>query len=61
MLINVEIPNSGKITQIDDSLLTKKEYVQDTQIDTWSITEYWLDGACVHRSAHMTVNKQKVA
>lgn len=61
MLINVELPNSGKITQMDDSLLKKKEYVQDTEIDTWNITEYWLDDDCVHRSAHMIVNKQKVA
>jgi len=62
MLINVELPGSGQITQMDDSLLFKKEYVMDTAIDTWNIVEYYDNPEFKlpwhHRSAHMIVNKQ---
>lgn len=56
-MITVQLPGSNEITEMDESLLTKKEYVEDTPIDTWEIVEYFLGDDLVHRSAKMTANK----
>jgi hypothetical protein len=41
--------------EMDDSLLEKKEGLFDSDIESTSWVEYWLDGELVHRSAHVTL------
>ena len=41
--------------EMDDSLLLKKEGVEDTENETTRWVEYWLDGELVHRSVDMVL------
>ena len=47
--------------EMDDSLLEKKEGVVDTENETTTWVEYWLDGELVHRSVHMVLKKYDVS
>lgn len=38
---------------MDETLLEKKEYIEDAPEHTGNITEYWLNGELVHRSVHL--------
>jgi hypothetical protein len=40
---------------LDESLLEKRENTIDNDNERTLITEYWLDGELVHRSAHVTL------
>jgi hypothetical protein len=42
---------------MDDSLLEKREGVDDNDNECAEWVEYWLDGELVHRSVHMTLKK----
>jgi hypothetical protein len=43
--------------EMDDSLLEKREGLDETDSETISFTEYWLDGEMVHRSVHVTLKR----
>jgi hypothetical protein len=43
--------------EMDDSLLEKREGSDETDRETISFTEYWLDGEMVHRSVHVTLKR----
>jgi len=43
--------------EMDDSLLEKREGTTDTDNETTSWVEYWLEGELVHRSVHMTLKR----
>lgn len=43
--------------EMDDSLLEKREGSIDTDTETTSWVEYWLDGELVHRSVHMALKR----
>jgi hypothetical protein len=43
--------------EMDDSLLEKREGSDETDSETISFTEYWLDGEMVHRSVHVTLKR----
>lgn len=43
--------------EMDDSLLTKREGVDENDNERAEWVEYWLDGELVHRSVHMTLKK----
>ena len=47
--------------EMDDSLLLKKEGVEDTENETTRWVEYWLDGELVHRSVDMVLKKYDVS
>jgi hypothetical protein len=47
--------------EIDSSLLEKKEGVVDTENETTTWVEYWLDGELVHRSVDMVLKKYDVS
>ena len=47
--------------EMDDSLLEKKEGVVDTENETTTWVEYWLDGELVHRSVDMVLKKYDVS
>jgi hypothetical protein len=42
---------------MDESLLEKREGVEDNDHERAEWTEYWLDGELVHRSVHLTLKK----
>jgi hypothetical protein len=42
---------------MDDSLLEKREGSIDTDTETTSWIEYWLEGELVHRSVHMALKR----
>lgn len=46
---------------MDDSLLEKREGVDDTPTDTAAWVEYWKGAELVHRSAHVTVKQGTVS
>ena len=41
--------------EMEDSLLEKREGSEETENETISFTEYWLDGEMVYRSVHVTL------
>ena len=43
--------------EMDDSLLERREGSNETDSETISFTEYWLDGEMVHRSVHVTLKR----
>lgn len=43
--------------EMDDSLLEKKEGVDENDNERAEWIEYWLDGELVHRSVHMTLKR----
>lgn len=43
--------------EMDDSLLEKREGSIDTDTETTSWVEYWLDGEMVHRSVNMALKR----
>ena len=43
--------------EMDDSLLEKREGLDETDNETISFTEYWLNGEMVHRSVHVTLKR----
>jgi hypothetical protein len=43
--------------EMDDSLLEKREGVNDNDHECAQWVEYWLDGELVHRSVHLTLKK----
>jgi|TARA_R110002126_G_scaffold132266_1_gene276322 hypothetical protein len=43
--------------EMDDSLLEKREGSDETDNETISFTEYWLDGEMVHRSVHVVLKR----
>lgn len=43
--------------EMDDSLLAKREGVDENDNERAEWVEYWLDGELVHRSVHMTLKK----
>jgi hypothetical protein len=43
--------------EMDDSLLEKREGVDENDNERAAWVEYWLDGELVHRSVHMTLKK----
>jgi hypothetical protein len=43
--------------EMDDSLLLKREGVDENDNERAEWVEYWLDGELVHRSVHMTLKK----
>ena len=43
--------------EMDDSLLEKREGSDETDSETISFTEYWLDDEMVHRSVHVTLKR----
>ena len=43
--------------EMDDSLLEKREGFIDTDTETTSWIEYWLEGELVHRSVHMALKR----
>ena len=43
--------------EMDDSLLEKREGSIDTDNETTSWVEYWLQGELVHRSVDMTLKR----
>ena len=43
--------------EMDDSLLEKREGSIDTDTETTSWIEYWLDGEMVHRSVNMALKR----
>jgi hypothetical protein len=47
--------------EMDSSLLEKKEGVVDTENETTTWVEYWLDGELVHRSVDMVLKKYDVS
>jgi hypothetical protein len=47
--------------EMDNSLLEKKEGVVDTENETTTWVEYWLDGELVHRSVDMVLKKYDVS
>ena len=47
--------------EMDDSLLEKREGSIDTDTETTSWVEYWLDGELVHRSVHMALKSSVFA
>jgi len=46
--------------EMDDSLLEKREGVDENDNERAVWTEYWLDGELVHRSVHLTLKKYTV-
>lgn len=57
MLINVQLPNTTEITQMDDSLLVKSVGTDENE-DAWADwVEYRLDGVIVHRSVHVRLKR----
>lgn len=42
---------------MDESLLERQEGSIDTENETTTWVEYWLDGELVHRSAHVTLKQ----
>jgi hypothetical protein len=43
--------------EMDDSLLEKREGVDENDNERAEWVEYWFDGELVHRSVHMTLKK----
>lgn len=43
--------------EMDDSLLEKREGSDETDSETISFTEYWLNGEMVHRSVHVALKR----
>ena len=43
--------------EMDESLLEKREGVDENDNERAEWVEYWLDGELVHRSVHMTLKK----
>jgi hypothetical protein len=43
--------------EMDDSLLLKREGVDENDNERAEWVEYWLDDELVHRSVHMTLKK----
>jgi hypothetical protein len=43
--------------EMDDSLLEKREGVDENDNERAEWVEYWLDGELVHRSVHLTLKK----
>lgn len=43
--------------EMDDSLLEKREGVDEHDNDRVEWVEYWLNGELVHRSAHVTIKR----
>ena len=43
--------------EMDESLLDKREGVDENDNERAEWIEYWLDGELVHRSVHMTLKK----
>jgi hypothetical protein len=43
--------------EMEESLLEKREGVDDNDNERAEWVEYWLDGELVHRSVHMTLKK----
>jgi hypothetical protein len=43
--------------EMDDSLLEKRDGSIDTDTETTSWIEYWLEGELVHRSVHMALKR----
>ena len=43
--------------EMDDSLLEKRDGSGETENETISFTEYWLNGEMVHRSVHVTLKR----
>ena len=43
--------------EMDDSLLEKREGSEETENETISFIEYWLDSEMVHRSVHVTLKR----
>lgn len=57
-LINVQLSPDSDITQMDESLLEKREYTaEETDVFRRDMTEYWLDGRLVHSSADIKIKK----
>ena len=49
--------HKGKLGQMDDSVLEKREGVVDTEVEYTTWVEYWFEGELVHRSAHVTIKQ----
>jgi len=43
--------------EMDESLLEKREGVDENDNERAEWVEYWLDGELVHRSVHLTLKK----
>jgi hypothetical protein len=55
MLINVVV--EGQAGQLDDSLLERRDTVDENDDYKAEAIEYWLNGVLVHRSAHVTMKR----
>lgn len=47
--------------EMDDSLLEKRDGSDETDNETISFTEYWLNGEMVHRSVHVVLKRNVFA
>lgn len=48
---------NGVLGETDDALLEQRTGSFDNDNETTTWVEYWLDGALVHRSAHVTLKR----
>ncbi len=56
-MIDVLLPSATAVTQLDETQLEKKLVVQDNENETATATEYWYQGALVHRSVDVVLKK----
>lgn len=54
-LINVCI--DGHFSQMDESLLDRRDVHDENDNEIVNAVEYWLDGEMVHRSAHIHLKR----
>jgi len=55
-MITVQLQPDGPITEMDESLLEKREGVIDNDVEYTTWVEYWIPGTtdrAVHRSVHV--------
>jgi hypothetical protein len=57
MLVNVQLPGSDEITQMEEGQLVKSEGVDHSEKDITEWVEYRWNGVVVHRSAHVKILK----
>jgi hypothetical protein len=59
-VITVQLQADGPITEMDESLLEKREGVIDNEHERTSWVEYWIPGStdrAVHRSVHVSLKQ----
>lgn len=52
-MIPVQLEENGPITEIDPSLLERRDTTVEDSREIAKATEYWLGDRCVHRSVHV--------